>query len=241
MGARMPWGLRAILATVLLAIVAAILIPNLISAKISWNDWAALATLRNLASVQGSFKDRKCVDVDGDGEGEFGTFAEMTGAAGVRLDGRGAKRGGAIAPPTLSAALSNVMEGGLVSKSGYLFRILLPGHGGLPVREELPGQPASAEVDADGAERQWCAFAWPVQNFGELNGEHRFHNRVFFVTENGIVWQTLNQDRRYWGTEHGPSWDAAMPEDGWGVAWAPPPTGVTEYRGRDGSVWTRTN
>lgn len=237
---REHWGWMAAL-LLLSTLAVAWILPNLLAAKIAWNDRAAIATLRNLASVQDSFRDRKRVDVDGDGIGEFGTFAEMTGVAGVRLDGSGAKRGEPVAPAILSAALADVREGGLVCKSGYLFRILLPGRGGLPVREGLPGRSASGEVDTDAAERHWCACAWPVRDYGEMKGESRFHDGVFFVDESGDLWQTLNQDRRYWGTEHAPSWDAAMPEDGVGVAWAAPPEGVAEYRGRDGNVWKRVD
>lgn len=234
------FALEAVLGLLAVGAVAAIAIPHFLAAKIYWNDWAANATLRNLVSVQTAFRDGKRVDVDGDGIGEFGTFGEMTGA-GVRLDDRGGRRGAPLSPTLLSAALSTVDGGGRARKSGYFFRILLPGHGGIPVREGTPGAPLSGPLDSEEAEVRWCAYAWPVQDFGELKGDHRFHHRVSFVDANGGIWQTLNQDRRYFGTEHGPSWDAAMPEDGWGVAWASPPAEVEEYRGRDGNVWKRTD
>ena len=57
------------------AVFAAIVIPNLLEPKVSWNDTAALAALRNLASVQEKFRAARVVDLDHDGIGEYGTFA----------------------------------------------------------------------------------------------------------------------------------------------------------------------
>lgn len=262
---------------VVAAIVAAIAIPNLLEPKISWNDVYVLASLRTLGRVQEEFRERRFVDLDGDGAGEFGSFGELTGVDGVRADAAARRRGSCVDPPILSPSLSSVDDEGRASRSGYFFRLLLPGNGGAPVHEgraatwsggvcpehgPCPGPPTrhpcpscknppprvihpgtgfSGPVDADGAERSWCAYAWPVQAYGELKGSARFHNRVFFADASGGVWQTFNQDCRYRGEDHAPSWDAAMPEDGWGVAWASPPAGVEEYRGRDGNLWKRVN
>ncbi len=73
--------------------------------------------------------------MDGDGVGEFGTFGEMTGAAGVRADEDGASRGPKVDPPIVSPALANVSAVGVVTKAGYCFRIFLPGQGGGAVHE----------------------------------------------------------------------------------------------------------
>jgi len=225
---------------VMAGLTVAVLAPRFLSAKISWNDWAAMATLRNLAYCQAQIQVAGRIDCDGDGVGEFATFAEMTGGCGVRLDAEGCKRGNPISPAVLSPSLRIGDEGALVVKSGYCFRIVLPARGGGPTREGKPGMPLLAPVDADAAEKHWCAYAWPEEDWGELKGESLLHNRVFYVDEGGAVWQTLNQDRRYASRDRGPSWDAAMPEDGWGTAWASPPPGAVEVRGRDGNLWRKT-
>lgn len=75
------------------------------------------------------------MDLDGDGVGEFGTFGEMTAAAGLRAGPSGETRRAPLSSPVLSPALANVDGQGIVTKSGYAFRIFLPGKEGEPVRE----------------------------------------------------------------------------------------------------------
>lgn len=117
-------------------ILGAVVLPNLMQPTCrGGNRTAAVATLRNLASVQAQMRTAGRVDLDGDGLPEYGTFGEMTGAAGVRTDAEGRSRGAAISPPLLSPALAWVDENGIVTKSGYAFRIFLPARGGGEARE----------------------------------------------------------------------------------------------------------
>ena len=232
--------MKVFVGVVVLAVVAAIAIPNLMGPKVNWNDTAALATLRNLASVQRDFQAKAIIDIDGDGVGEYGTLGEMTGSGGVRRDAAARERGAKLSPPLLSPALAGVGSEGIAIKSSYCIRILLPAPGMVPTRERSPDEPFHAPVDVEGTEQRWCAYAWPSKEWGEHKGSSRlFHFRVFFVTETGDVWQTMNQDKRYVGSSGGPAWDAAMPASGTG--WAPANPKVDEYRGRDGNVWKRTN
>ncbi|MCK6479066.1 MAG: prepilin-type N-terminal cleavage/methylation domain-containing protein, partial [Planctomycetes bacterium] len=53
----------------IIAIIAAIAIPNLLAAKLSSNETAALATLRNLASCQAQIQTSGKIDCDSDGIG----------------------------------------------------------------------------------------------------------------------------------------------------------------------------
>jgi hypothetical protein len=234
---------------VLTAVAAAVVVPNLMRKGCGGNRTAAIATLRNLGHVQEEFRSRLLVDLDGDGRGEFGTFGEMTGYGGLRRDPAAVKRGAPASPPLLSPALVPLAEArGLAMKSGYAFGILLPGAGGYPVREggtgaarepafagrriPVPASALSGPVDTDRAEAAWAAYAWPVAagNSGTV---------VFFTDDSGEIWETANEDGRYSGSDRGPSWDAAMPEDGWGATWASPPEDAGEYRGRDGNTWRR--
>lgn len=201
-------------------------------AKISPNDTAAIATLRNLASCQSQFQAAARVDVDGDGVGEFGTFGEMTGAAGVRESEDAQVRGDRLNPPVLSPALAGIASNGVVTKSGYCFRIFLPVVEGGASHEGRPGGPFTADVDADAAETRWCAYAWPV-------AARQSGTRAFFVDESGEVWQTPNADGRYSGSGSPPPFDAARPAGG-RDPWAPLPRG-REVVGRDGRPWKPTN
>ena len=119
---------------------AAILGPNLSKSKCCGNETAAIATLRNLASVQSQVQDQVRIDVDGDGVGEYGTLGEMTGTDGVRTNADGTSRGDCIKPPVLSPALAGVTSHGLATKSGHAFRIFLPAARGGAVREERAGR-----------------------------------------------------------------------------------------------------
>src|SRR6185436_6059522 len=68
----------------IIAIIAAIAIPNLLSARLNANETSAVSTLRNVSSAQSQFQASAKADVDADGTGEFGMFRELSGASGVR-------------------------------------------------------------------------------------------------------------------------------------------------------------
>lgn len=116
-----------------IAIVAAIAIPNLMSARLSANESAAIATMRNLASAQAQFQASGAQDRDHDGTGEYGTFGMLAGAEPLH-DGE------FMNPPVLSSAFG-VSENGRVQRSGYLFQVFL----------------------TDNTENRWVAYGWPTQ------------------------------------------------------------------------------
>ena len=69
----------------IIAIIASIAIPKLMSARISANENAAIATLRSIASAQAQLQSSCAIDTDADGGGEYGFFGEMAGTAGMRI------------------------------------------------------------------------------------------------------------------------------------------------------------
>ena len=73
----------------------------------------------------------KC-DVDNDGTGEFGLFRELSGATPVRTAADGTFTGGTVLnPPVLSGAFRTMTNAlGEVSRSGYLYKLYVPGAGG---------------------------------------------------------------------------------------------------------------
>ncbi len=203
----------------IIAIIAAIAIPNLLSARLNSNETAAIATLRNIISAQSQFQTTARADENNNGVGEYGTFGEMSGSIGVR--------GNAILnPPVLSTAFRTVNANGEVSRSGYMFAMWLPDATGDGLAEAAGGG-ADPTVDPDLAETTWCAYAWPA-NFGNTG------NRSFFVNQGGDI--VASEDQSYSGSGNGPLSNSAFAGAGNTIT-GNVATGMT---GRDGNFWRQT-
>lgn len=205
----------------IIAIIASIAIPNLLSARLNANESAAIATLRNVVSAQAQVQAQAAIDVDADGIGEHGFFAEMAGS--VALRGAGI----ILTPPVLSGALG-IVNASNVQKAGYLFTLYLPAALGAPVREAAAGGDPGGLND-DLAENTWCCYAWPVnrQNTG---------NRAFMVNQSGDLLQTNNAVLNYSGAAAPPAGDAAFTAAG----------DITSNLaigavGQDGNTWVSVN
>ena len=207
----------------IIAIIAAIAIPNLLSARLNSNETAAIATLRNIISAQAQFQSTSRADVNNNGVGEYGTFGEMSGNNGVR-------GGNTLQPPVLSTAFRTVSANGTVSRSGYIFQIWLPGAAGVGVAEFAGGGAGTdgvgTGIDSDIAETTWCAYAWPA-NYGNTG------NRSFFVNQGGDIVATENTT--YTGPTAGPAADAAFRAGS--VANAITGATATGTLGLDGGNW----
>jgi prepilin-type N-terminal cleavage/methylation domain-containing protein len=164
----------------IIAIIAAIAIPNLLSARLNANETSAISTLRSVSSSQAQFQASAKADVDTDGTGEFGMFREMSGASGVRTAADGSAVGNVLNPPVLSGAFRTFNAASEVSRSGYLFHMFLPGAAGIGVAEVGPTGTFAAPVDSDLAETSWCTYAWPTSY--STSG-----NRTFFVNQTGDI------------------------------------------------------
>ena len=68
----------------IIAIIASIAIPNLLSARLNANESAAIATLKNISSAQAQCQASGIIDVNTNGQGEYGFFGELSGAVAVR-------------------------------------------------------------------------------------------------------------------------------------------------------------
>jgi prepilin-type N-terminal cleavage/methylation domain-containing protein len=219
----------------IIAIIASIAIPNLLSARLSANETAAIATLRNLASAQAQCEASGAIDGDGDGTGEYGYFGELSGAQFVRAFIAGAQAIGPnkITPPVLSGAFGNVTNS-VVSRSGYLFQMWLPDAAGKGVAEDPTGGAAGSigTLSPDLCETTWAAYAWPI-NHGNSG------NRAFFVNQQGDVLQCQNNTMKYNGLTTKPGCDAAFITGGTAGSISQPLaiTGPTKT-GMDGEVWT---
>jgi len=201
----------------IIAIIAAIAVPNLLSARLNSNETAAVATLRNIVSAQSQFQTTGRADENFNGIGEYGYLAELSGAIGVR--------GGAVLQPAvLSTAFRTADANGVVTRSGYLYILVLPDAAGDAM---LP--PAINLVDPDLAETTWAAYAWPT-NYGSTG------SRTFFVNQGGDIIATEDPD--YSGPDAaGAPFDAASAFRLPGTATSITGLVATGGAGRDGNLW----
>jgi len=182
----------------IIAIIASIAIPNLLSARLNANESAAIATLKNISSAQSQCQASGVIDVNGNGSGEYGFFGELSGRTAVRNSTQ------TISPPVLSTAFGNVAAA-RVNRSGYIFQMYLPDAASLGIAEDATGgDPDNGQgVDAGQAETLWCCYAWP-QVFGNSG------KRTFFVNQSGDVLSTNGALVAYNGVTTVPTPDAAF-------------------------------
>ncbi|MEC7726779.1 MAG: DUF2950 family protein, partial [Planctomycetota bacterium] len=169
----------------IIAIIASIAIPNLLSARLNANESAAIATLKNISSAQSQCQASGVIDTNANGQGEYGYFGELSGRVGVRNDA-GAASTNLITPSVLSAAFGNIANDTTtttVSRSGYNFQMSLPDANAAGVAEGGSGGVGSTAPDASQSEVLWCCYAWP-------NARGNSGNRTFFVNQSGDVLAT---------------------------------------------------
>lgn len=179
----------------IIAIIASIAIPNLLSARLNANESAAIATLKNISSGQSQCQASGVIDVNTNGQGEYGFFGELSGRTAVRAGTN------SITPPVLSTAFGNIANA-RVSRSGYLFQMYLPDvtAAGQP-EDATGGDPDNGQgVDPGQAEVLWCCYAWP-----QVAGNSG--NRTFFINQSGDV-LACNAGTTYSGTA-APAFSAA--------------------------------
>lgn len=203
-----------IIIIVLILILAAIAIPGLLRARISANEGSAAAVLRSTAAAQCNFEKSCSVDQDNDGTGEHGVFNEMTGATNRRGSVDGKRELPALTVSDLSMALITT-RAGHAAKSGYFFKMWLPGAGS-PVTDHDPAQGALSCLDykvleQDDAiqqqENRWICYAWPA--IYRSSGV-----RAFVCDQSAEVYASANtapDNQGYFnGTASQPNYDTAM-------------------------------
>ncbi len=197
----------------IIAIIASIAIPKLMSARLSANEAAAIATLRSISSSQAQCQSSAAIDTDGDGGGEYGYFAELAGTFPLRVNNGGVGGPGVagtdeLNPSVLSSAFGNVDANGYVSRSGYYFQMWLPDAtaGGVTpgISEQAGGGAGGTYPDPNNAEILWCCYAWPVDVEGT-------GNRAFFCNQEGDLLQTNNRSATpFTSTTSTPTFDEAF-------------------------------
>jgi prepilin-type N-terminal cleavage/methylation domain-containing protein len=165
----------------IIAIIASIAIPNLMSARMAANETAAVSILRGITTAETQFQRALYADENKDGQGEYGYMAEMGGTVFVRGTTR-------KATATLSASLGLVNATGEVSRSGYFYRIYLPEPGGVGHRENGGGGVAAGVLKPSLAEVNWCCYAFPEHHGGS-------GTRTFFANERCDI--MTSEDKSY--------------------------------------------
>ena len=169
----------------IIAIIASIAIPNLLSARLNANESAAIATLKNISSGQSQCQASGVIDVNSNGQGEYGYFGELSGRTAIRGSTL------SISPPVLSAAFGNITAA-RCQRSGYVFQMFLPDPTAQGIAEDATGGDTGNDngVDAGQAEVLWCCYAWPAVagNSG---------NRTFFINQSGDVLATNGSNTQY--------------------------------------------
>ncbi len=180
----------------IIAILAAVATPKLVSARLSANENATIATLRSIAAAQVQLQSSVAIDTDADGGGEYGFFGELAGSAPIRDFNGGAPAVGTIVldPTYLPIAFGNVVPDGslqgIVERQGYYYKMWLPNNSATnpiaAVNEAGGGGNDATLPGSSNAEIMWCCYAWPVQ-------ATKTGNRAFMVNESGDVVATQNQ------------------------------------------------
>ncbi len=212
----------------IIAILAAIAIPGLRRGKLAANETAAIGAIKTIVTGQSQFKLSQCVDLDVDGEGEFGFLQELAGTSQCRTPG--AVAGNVVNPPLIqnhfgAAAVTNA---GFADREGYVFLVYLPGGAGAAIPETAPipnGDPAACDI----AENHWVCYSWP-SDFGGSG------LRAFAVDAEGLVYQSSNDAMRYEGRTTVPAADAAL--DPAGTDPANLNARIIAGVGGDGQTWT---
>jgi prepilin-type N-terminal cleavage/methylation domain-containing protein len=145
----------------IVAIIASIAIPNMMSARSTANEKTVIATMRSIVTAQQLARTNGTVDVNNNGQGEAATLPELAGTQALRGTTT------FLRPAFLSASLGNIDADGHGLSHGFYFALYLPDASGLGLATTAASLPS---VDARMAESFWTCLAWPrdrrVQGYG---------------------------------------------------------------------------
>ncbi|MEQ1632127.1 MAG: type II secretion system protein [Planctomycetota bacterium] len=204
----------------IIAIIAAIAIPNLMSARSSANEKTVVATMRAIVTAQQVARTNGTIDQNRNGQGEAGSLPELAGLEVLR--------GGTtvLRPAALSAALGQLDANGYAFSHGFYFAMYLPDVSG----QGVLATPANfASIHAPFAESFWTCVAWPRERATQGYG-------TFFTNQNGDI--LVSKGASYSGT-------ASVPPAGAGLLVPSPDridasrsaAGASDGVGADGNVW----
>jgi len=185
----------------IIAVLAAIALPNLVRSRMAANESACVGSLRTVATQQAVFISQIDVDQDFDGVGEYGYFDELCGEVCVRKHVADQPAPPLPSNPPYLSPNFRTEGGGTTVKSGFIFRVYLPSNdnagdaGGFGAMDDTesegtmnayhisPYDPTDATEQQviNLQERAFIAQAWPI--------EHRnTGQRCFCVRQIGEVY-----------------------------------------------------
>jgi type IV pilus assembly protein PilA len=213
----------------IIAIIAAVAIPGLLRSRAGANEASTVGSLKSLATGQQAFRNSNAIDLNSDGQGEFGYLEEIAGVGSCRSDNTGTTSGPLFANSSYIPRTMGVTNGNSEGqKGGYFFICYLPTSPNAATRV----YPTAIDIDL-AAENHIC-YAFP-QDSGKTG------NRVFVVDHTATLWAFPNQQSTYSGTGNGPGWDLAYADnDGKaGLTWEDAPDqGGPGQTGSATEVWT---
>jgi type II secretory pathway pseudopilin PulG len=201
----------------IIAIIASIAIPRLMSARLSANEAAAISALRSISTAQSQLQASGSIDTDADGAGEYGYFGELAGIDPLRITAAGVPAAGVagadeLFPSILSSNFGNVSTS-IVVRQGYTFQMWLPAAtagglvGGIP-EDANGGKTGAPFPDSNNGELMWCCYAWPTDY-------NKSGNRAFFTSHEGELLQCLNRSATpYDGAVKSPPFDETFSTPG---------------------------
>jgi type II secretory pathway pseudopilin PulG len=183
-----------------IAIIAAIAIPNLLESRVTANEAAAATTLKSgVFPAQVQFQAGGYRDLDKDNVGEYGFFSELSG--------------GPIAGQANDFHLSLLgqadrWQNPLPELNGYYYAMYLADGNGsaFGVNDK---QPENLTTNADAGERYFIAYSWPAN---KDNGR-----KAFAITSSGVVYTILATELQ--GNQ--PAWNTLF--GGEGKTWTDEP------------------
>jgi len=201
----------------IIAIIAAIAIPNLLRSRMAANESTTVGSLKTVATQEAIFRQQCEVDQDGNGSGEYGLLGEMAGDICVRHPAGIAKER-LVQPAYLTQQFKTLGNKGTgyATKSGYHHWVFLCNgadattHAATAAGDDLAlggtntagGTPLDPTVATAAAaismqESSFAVYAWPVE-YKSTGG------RAFFVNENGEVYAT-KMDAKTYDIANGPA------------------------------------
>ena len=201
------------------------------------NEARIVEVLRAVHGAQREFVARRRVDLDRDGLGEFGAIRELLDRAPLRqaADGTSPSRSVPRIPsfslPDVGGFANGPSQLCVYGRDGdpaYCAAVWLPGSGGRGVRAPAWAiDPFTAAVDADLAEKRWCAYAWPF-HYGRTGW------RTFFIDQDG---ELLGTDEPGYGDFRvAPRAGSAYSDGGIDSIVG---RAAADVDGQDGNAWTR--
>jgi len=181
----------------IIAVIAAIAIPGLLRSRIGSNESSAIGSLKAVNTGQEQFKSAAQVDLNRNGNGEYGFLEELCGVTGIRQNTGTPIAYTMAVGPVLQATpfCPRVLGIGTAaapfasSKSGYHFLCYLPLTAATAhAASTVPSTPVSSALE----ETNYVLYGWP-QNAG------RTGNRVFCIDPQGQPYSWPNSAATYSG------------------------------------------